>query len=805
MRRRSLPLVIAACLLAWIAIPAAARDATPTDFGLAAPVPAPALPAGFDAYTPPLPLVSPLAPAVAEATRTAGPDDVVVMSGAGFDDTTEFSVYSQIMPGPGGITPATPLVRQGWRAAVLLPTQILPWSMYLIVPHTDGRVGRPVAINRTDAWWAGPQPAAPGDTVSVYGRNLSHGNGTNAAWVYVKPEGTAPGVWAAATDVTPYRVQFRVPPELAPGPYEVWAHNGHGGQFGWGGPVALTLGPPPPARTRIFNVQAYGARGNGTADDGPAIEAALAAASRAAPATLYFPAGTYLVRRAFQVPDNVRWQGAGRDASTLKVAPGALSKSGGPLLSNDGGQGGHGVEIQDLTLDGTDAVEILVRIRFTSGLRVQNARLRASPGYYLEIDGTSDTRIRNVEFTGAGGFLGKASQVSIADSRFLLSDNANSALGTWGGRELSITGNTIQDLNSASPRGTAAGRFFVSQAYNRGLRNLYIADNRTIALAPPAPGPGWSDFDQNAGEQILFEQCCASGIDAVAAAGPDSLTLQRRPQDPRADGSEDVMVVTGPGTGQYRTITGYDPATGALRIAPPWAVPPTTESQVIRVPVAAQAVITRNHLDGKPFYDSYDTASSGVQLYSNSADMVIDGNVITRMRGGIELWSMGDDKSKPTINATVFNLIVNNQVTDSYDGLVTYTMYLGGEAPGTIGLFGNVFRRNSGSRLTHAAIRMVTWPGYSGGAQSTNVFEHNRFDTIGAGLLSGPMGPRRRARDAVTQTALVDTILYDNLFDRGGASTSAPATARAMVPQPGTTWINLNNRWIGFAPDIPAR
>ena len=57
----------------------------------------------------------------------------------------------------------------------------------------------------------------------------------------------------------------------------------------------------------------------GIADDTAAIRAALDEAASRAPATVRFPAGTYLVSSSLDAPNNVRWLGAGMDATEIRL------------------------------------------------------------------------------------------------------------------------------------------------------------------------------------------------------------------------------------------------------------------------------------------------------------------------------------------------------------------------------------------------------------------------------------------------------------------------------------------------------
>ena len=61
---------------------------------------------------------------------------------------------------------------------------------------------------------------------------------------------------------------------------------------------------PARAAPATFNVEDYGAKGNGTTVDSPAIDKAIAAASAAPGGIVDFPAGTYLAR-TIQLKSNV--------------------------------------------------------------------------------------------------------------------------------------------------------------------------------------------------------------------------------------------------------------------------------------------------------------------------------------------------------------------------------------------------------------------------------------------------------------------------------------------------------------------
>jgi Pectate lyase superfamily protein len=87
---------------------------------------------------------------------------------------------------------------------------------------------------------------------------------------------------------------------------------------------AVTLAPS----THIYNVLAFGALGNGVADDSVAIRAAVAACAAAGGGQVYFPNGTYVISEAvpnssgycINAPANTAFVGESKFATILKLA-----------------------------------------------------------------------------------------------------------------------------------------------------------------------------------------------------------------------------------------------------------------------------------------------------------------------------------------------------------------------------------------------------------------------------------------------------------------------------------------------------
>ena len=83
--------------------------------------------------------------------------------------------------------------------------------------------------------------------------------------------------------------------------------------------------------TSFFNVQQFGAAGDGVADDTDEIEAAILAQAQAGGGTLFFPRGQYILSRQLQIGQSVFLLGEGRQLSKLiwTAANGGLRFNGG--------------------------------------------------------------------------------------------------------------------------------------------------------------------------------------------------------------------------------------------------------------------------------------------------------------------------------------------------------------------------------------------------------------------------------------------------------------------------------------------
>ena len=714
----------------------------PAMYGLPMPSPLPTLPAGFTPFAAPDISTGGYAPQIAAYMPTAAADETVPMTGVGFTADTRFELYVQTGASTAATFELDPVVSDNLTAAVTLPAALGAWDLYALWPREGTLKGSPVLLNRTEAWWVGPKLLWPGLKFAVYGRNLSHDNGTTAAWIYLKPASAQTGRWLVPTAVNPYRVEVELPAVVAPGDYEIWAHNGHGGHFGWSGPLAVQVVARsvwPIDTDPLVNVMDYGAKGDGTTDDAAAIQKTLDAAAAEAPATVYFPAGTYIVSMGFFPPNNVRWLGDGKDSTVIKNATNWNNVDGRimPIWRNPG----MNMEFEQITFDSNGINrgqwEGLIAMRNITNLRMDNVRLISWGGKVFEIYG-QNLHFNQVEMIGRGAWFGWSRQVFVDGCLSGESEDYGQALGTWGGSDYAITNCTFQDADPSRPDGFAGGRMFVTQGHWGSIRNLYFGDNRTMNYAPRPERP-----DLNGGEIILFEM--AGGANArtpttatantVNFAGDnldlDAITAGHGP-------NVDAMIVKGRGMGQTAHVTHFDAASQTITVSPPWRVVPDGSSGIVVSAATSKAVVYDNNFEGRDNYAKLETASTAVQPWGSTHDVIIANNTIRHMRGGIRNFSLGFDKNY--LGPMFFNLLTDNQISDCIDGIqiINYhgdhVMNIFGQDstftdPGTIGSTGIIARHNSISNMIDRGLSIDTDYGI-GADNDTQTFEHNVLNNV---------------------------------------------------------------------------
>jgi hypothetical protein len=130
------------------------------------------------------------APEIAEWTRSSEPGDSFALTGSHLSEytgtsagrDTYFHVFGQ--SNLGKVEDTVRIKRlDGAMAALALPATLPQQSMYLLWARNASGYSRPVAMNRTEAWWIGPSKVEQGAEFSLYGRNLQFADGKTHLYI----------------------------------------------------------------------------------------------------------------------------------------------------------------------------------------------------------------------------------------------------------------------------------------------------------------------------------------------------------------------------------------------------------------------------------------------------------------------------------------------------------------------------------------------------------------------------------------------------------------------------------------------
>jgi polygalacturonase len=648
------------------------------------------------------------APQIAEWSKQVGPGQTVLLTGFQLStfsgtDLGKDVRFEAVAP-DGTRKDASIQTVQTDKAAVTLDAA-LPAGMLLLYPRNASGIGYPVPINKTEAWWVGPDDASPGEASAVHGRNLG-------SYVYLKHKTTGTTYVPTVTASNPYCIDFTIPATAANGNYEVWTHNGSGGSYGWSGPLTLTVRTAPNFAARIINVKTdYGAKGDGVTDDYQTIIEAINFANRNQPATVYFPKGVYTTSSGFYPNSGVKLLGESRTESIIRchptLFPSATVATYGLILANGGNTD---IAFENLTFDGNGRIGLngtintLTYIRFSDHITYNNVTLLGKGSPCFDLHGSSHIQLKNASLTTTANFLGTARQIFIDNCQFYLTNDTGLALHHWGNNGFSMTNSTCQDLDNTKIDGWGQGRWYVGTGNWGTLHHQYVANNTTRNLAV-RPGNG----EQNTGEQLLWEYNLSIHQSGVSQATPTGATLTTTKAEDLSD--QVVVVIKGKGLGQSRTITAFDAATGTLTVDEPWQVIPDATSTLSIGRFLDKVAVYQNSLDGKAEVAAANgTASSGIQPYEGTVNFVADGNRIQEVSTGISVWGQGRDiASGGSIEPNYFNTFINNQLTDCSQAYIDVAVWWEPTtAPDGLALLGHTVRNNTITNARNQAFAVVT-------------------------------------------------------------------------------------------------
>lgn len=641
---------------------------TPTEW--AAPAGAPSAPGDTFGISFPSPGVSVdgSAPVISEWTQTAKPSESFTMSGirftsrSGADAGTDTTVWVWADNASGGTLRQVDVWKvTGSVLTATLPSDI-PYGMYMVWVENQYGPSAPVCINRPTSLWIGPlgNIAQAGSTKRIFGKNIAHDHGISDAYVYVKPASGGSFTSCTVTAVDPYSVAFTVPGGLSNGDYNVYVHSGHGGQYGWGAPVVMTVAS---AWARAANQITLTPTGS---DDRTAIQNAVnTLTGYTNGGTLVLSSGTFILGSMVDLKQNVRMVGAGMDSTAIELRFTSSGQHSGVRFL-----GSH-VAIEDMTLKVCQSTYMPVYGIFNSEYPATNADfLMKNVRWYGDAQtgcGNIGWRLTRGEVTGCEGYR----MVAIVGSDIWIHSNtfhggpyggndvagSEGAISTQNPKQFVMEYNQCQTDNWPNQNGNRNYTQFVPaidlqwmiwcKRINSGgipygsLVNAYFANNTSSDVA----------VQDNKGEMFLFHgadgcwygqvsSCSGTTVTVRTDGLIDGYTMNIKGHAPgttvpstcaygNLDGEAYCVIAGGTGVGQARRIVSH--TTDSVTVDNAWRINPDSTSKVVLQYIYKDTVCYNNELNAFPsgYVQSY-SASQGWDIDANGFGNVADSNLSRR-------------------------------------------------------------------------------------------------------------------------------------------------------------------------------
>lgn len=262
----------------------------------------------------------------------------------------------------------------------------------------------------------------------------------------------------------------------------------------------------------MYNVRDYGAVGDGTTDDAPAIQAALTAAGAASGGIVFVPAGSYAIGTELKVPSRIRFCGAGMARTVLTMKAGVDGNLN--VITNASNNKvartnyDEFIEIADMTVDGNRpgrAVPAVPSIMDGSCINLSTTRraiiervfVRRGYRHGVDISASEYPEGGGVTATAQGPSYGIVVRNCLAEGPF--GDDAFTTHFSWG--------LVIEDCRAF----TASIDFSGSQGIeiDDGSRDVVVRNCYVTGFVKGYQAKG--HVDTNPARQVVFENCVADG------------------------------------------------------------------------------------------------------------------------------------------------------------------------------------------------------------------------------------------------------------------------------------------------------
>lgn len=619
-------------------------------------------------------------PVILNASETARAGDVVYLEGSGFGPTPRVqircndSVWDALRPlsvGPGIVTAQIPL---STKPDVLLAMRV----------SGDGKVwSDPVLLNQAVVMHFGSAEVVPGGEVRVFGRNLYFSRPPAVRFIDTR-SGTLLPALVVATPAN-YELVLRAPDNLVPGhSYAVDLRSGYKGGNNSGKQTRseTTLLCKTPAKDywqinlpwgssfdfyqNVYNVRTdprlkIHATGDGVSNDLPAIQEAISAAAKAGGGVVFLPAATYKVDFpngcGIGLQSRVVLSGAGASQTFVKYGYGPAPLSGGYAVCFASEQSG----VADLTFTNVNesghwpqsALGVSCKKLF-----IQRTNWDIGTSQWITLTQTDELAIENSTITQG------------VDSQF----NYNGPLELSGSSHFLIKGNSINYAVGGLDFGSMNDGVFENNTVVRDA-TVHVPSS---AVTHVISANFTSDFavlhnhfltkgallEQNDGETLLSEGGGPERPKETRGTISSSKDLRVVDEDddlspeilhPKVAARPSVAIVSGPATGQWRSLTGISKGGKEMLVDKRWTVDPPPGSHYAIVNwSAANWIIAGNSMSDN---------TKGIEFFNASAhDILIEDNT---MKDNSGIMISPDQRLQGEFNVVYHVEIRDNLIVDS--------------------------------------------------------------------------------------------------------------------------------------------
>jgi hypothetical protein len=638
---------------------------------------------------------------VSGVTAQADPDRSIVLQGKDFsagNTPGRVWVFGQTSANNGSYYTAGTLLADDKTITAAL-TADKPYGMYLAWVENAKGLSYPVRINAPRVLWISDTEAKSGKEVSLYGNNLSYQNGEKISYVYLRLWGASASTKSVKADVVqvnPYKVTFKVPNGLkANADYEVWLHNGHGGDYGWAGPQKLRVTTSDPFiwNGRIVDVTKFGANAaDKNNDDTGAIIQAIQSAGNGD--IIYFPSGTYKVSTRISILNkSLHFKGDDKSKSIIYSDPAFQNineslfyVSGAPVKFS-------GLGFIDDKPNGVDAPNFIYINGSNQDVKAKGyiitdcnfEKQPRGPRYEhvsdaMTVSGAENITVSNCTFKVPIGLVfAQCNRIFVHDNlcygNWIIDNNDGlMMIHCETGTMFDIHSNQIYSLDKLTdPNGTLSFgdygfvRAIVAQLHYGTGKDYYIADNICDRVGNP---------NCNCGEIIMFEAPFKSYEGFPVSVNGTGITLADSIPNNVKTGSV-VTIVKGNGEGQSREIANKSGSTITIKSA--WDILPDTTSRIMITDPFLNTAVYRNQVNGFKTFNEHINAGAGIQAYGNMLNFWAAKNTFSQVMTGIRLTSQytypPDSLVTPLYSVFTGIIVEDNKINDVHNGIMMLLSY----------------------------------------------------------------------------------------------------------------------------------